>query len=99
MNILYFIADGPNEYNSSRWRVSSPYNAINKRNWKHKARIASSKIWMDQTDEAKELWQWADLISIQRVGIDKSIPAIKYWRSRGKAVVIDYDDDYFQSFI
>ena len=96
MNILYFIADGPNEYNSSRWRVSSPYNAINKRDWKHKARIASSKIWMDQTDEAKELCQWADLISIQRVGIDKSIPAIKYWRSRGKAVVIDYDDDYFR---
>lgn len=96
MNILYFIADGQNEYNSSRWRVSSVYNAINKMNWEHKARIASSRAWMDQTEDAKELCRWADIITIQRVGIDKSIPAIKYWRQQGKAVVIDYDDDYFR---
>lgn len=96
MNILYFIADGPNEYNSSRWRVSSVYNAINGRDWGHNARIASTRKWMEQDDETKELCRWADLISIQRVGIDKSIPAIKYWRSQGKAVIIDFDDDYFR---
>lgn len=96
MNILYFIADGQNEYNSSRWRVSSVYNAINRSNQPHMARIASSREWMAQTDYAKELCQWADIITIQRVGIDKSIPAIKHWRTHGKAVVIDYDDDYFR---
>lgn len=96
MNVLYFIADGINEYNSSRWRVSTPFNAINQRDWNHKARIASSQRWMKQDDETKKLCQWADIIHIQRVGIDKSIPATKYWRERGKAVVIDYDDDYFR---
>ena len=96
MNSLYFIADGPNEYNSSRWRVSSVYNAINKKDWHHKARIASSREWMAQSESAKDLCRWADIIHVQRVAIDKSIPAIKFWRQQGKAVVIDYDDDYFR---
>lgn len=97
MNIAYFIADGPNEYNSSRWRVSTQYNAIKMlNNGIDDARIASSRAWMAQDDCAKGICRWSDLIVIQRVAIDKSLPAIKYWRSQGKAVVIDYDDDYFR---
>ncbi len=96
VNILYFVADGINEYNSSRWRVSTPYNAINGRDWEHRARIASAQAWLKQTEEAVDLCRWADLISIQRVAIDTSFTSIKYWRSQGKAVVIDYDDDYFR---
>ena len=97
MKIVFFVADGPNEYNSSRWRVSSQYNAIKMMGSRGvDARIASSKSWMAQDEYARECCQWADLIIIQRVAIDKSIPAISHWRSRGKAVVIDFDDDYFR---
>lgn len=96
MNILYFVADGINEYNSSRWRVSTPYNAINGRNWEHKARIASAQDWLKQSEEAIKLCQWADLISIQRVAIATSLESVRHWRSQGKAVIIDYDDDYFR---
>lgn len=97
MNILYFVADGPNEYNSSRWRVSTQYNAIKLlSNGKDDARIMSSRLWMDPTELTKNNCRWADLIVIQRVAIEKSIPAIQYWRSQGKAVVVDFDDDYFR---
>lgn len=51
---------------------------------------------MAQDEYAKNLCEWADIIHIQRVAIDKSVPAIKHWRQQGKAVVIDYDDDYFR---
>jgi glycosyltransferase involved in cell wall biosynthesis len=95
--IAYFVADGPNEYNSSRWRVSTQYNAIKMlNNGIDDARILSSRLWMDPNDYAKATCHWSDLIVVQRVAIEKSIPAIKFWRQQGKAVVIDFDDDYFR---
>ena len=96
MNILFFVADGMNEYNSSRWRASAFYNMINRVESEHKSRIAPVSSWLKQDELGVSLCEWADIISIQRVGIDKTVELATKWRNREKAVVIDYDDDYFR---
>lgn len=97
VNIVFFVSDGLTEYNSSRWRASSFYNALNNNgNSNAKVRLGYAQSWMNQDDIAEKLCNWADVISIQRIGIDKTIDLAKKWRAKGKSVVIDYDDDYFR---
>lgn len=49
---------------------------------------------MGQTEYAKEICMQADIIHLQRVLIKDTHRDIAYWRSQGKAVVVDFDDAY-----
>lgn len=92
MNILYIVADGFREYNSSNFRVSYLADAL--RESGHKVMIVNVKHWLENTDYIKEAINHADIIHIQRVLIDSSHPILEYWKDRGKPVVVDVDDHY-----
>lgn len=93
MNIVHFISDGFREYNSSNYRVSIPASALQKSGLA-KVVILGIQQWLAQSSEAKLACARADVIVLQRVLIDDSLPQVDYWRNRGKAIVIDFDDAY-----
>ena len=93
MRILHFVADGANEYNSSNFRVAIPASAI-QRSGKAQVRIINVGHWLKQTDYGKYYCSWADIIVIQRVLVSESIEHAKNWITKGKAVVVDFDDAY-----
>jgi hypothetical protein len=92
MNILYIVADGFREYNSSNFRVSYLADAL--REAGHKIMIVNVKHWLEATNYAKEALNLADIVHIQRVLIDTSHESLEYWKSRGKPIVVDVDDHY-----
>ena len=92
MNITFIIADGLSEYNSSHWRTSIPANALLRAG--HKVSFLNIRQWMLQTEYAKSTLRQADIIHLQRVLIADTHEYLNYWRSMGKAVVVDFDDHY-----
>jgi hypothetical protein len=50
--------------------------------------------WLSQSSRCDAACAWADIIVVQRVLMDETIPYIQKWTSRGKAVVVDFDDAY-----
>lgn len=93
MNLLFFIADGYNEYNSSNFRVTIPATAI-KNSGKAGVKIMSVREWMAQTSAAKTACAWADIIILQRVLIEESVKHTQHWKARGKKILLDFDDAY-----
>lgn len=92
MHILFIVADGLNEFNSSNFRVAIPADALIRAG--HNVSIINVRQWMHQTDYCKSRCVDADIIHLQRVLIRDTHDHIKYWRSKGKAVVADWDDYY-----
>ena len=92
MVITYIVADGLNEFNSSNFRVAVPADALIKAG--HTVHILNVRQWMARTDYAKQICMSADIIHLQRVLVSDTHKDIGYWRSKGKAVVVDFDDAY-----
>lgn len=83
MNILYYISgyDGCGFY-----RVQLPAKFLNKIPGVH-ARISYQY-------ENKDIG-WADIVVLQKQTNQKALPFIQYAKSRGKKIVTEVDDDYF----
>jgi hypothetical protein len=56
--------------------------------------ILNVKHWMIQDELCRIVCSQADIIHLQRVMILETHQYISYWRSLGKAVVVDFDDRY-----
>lgn len=91
MNILFYYADGFSEYNSSNFRVSIPALALRGRVG---LRMRHVSEWLANDAPARADCSWADIIVLQRVLIESSIERGQYWVSRGKRVLVDFDDAY-----
>lgn len=92
MNIVHFVSDRFNEYNSSHFRVTIPATALN--NAGHSVNVLSISDWLKQTPIAISKCATADVIVIQRVMVQDSISNAKKWIQHGKKVILDFDDAY-----
>lgn len=92
MVIVYVVADGLNEFNSSNFRVAIPTDALIKAG--HTVHILNVRQWMARTDYARQICMNADIIHLQRVLVSDTHKDIGYWRSKGKAIAVDFDDAY-----
>ena len=91
MKIAHVVSDGPSEFNSTAHRGMIPTNYIN-RFTENQATLVHIDSWMK--DNNRLALSDADLIIVERVLVEESIDRVRYWRERGKAVVIDIDDSY-----
>lgn len=100
MNLLAFFSDGANEYNSSEWTLSTPTDSLRRlsdsipKSSKINLKLLNIAHWLRNTTEAQKWCNWADIITIQRVVIDESIERTVFWKQRGKAVALTWDDGY-----
>lgn len=92
MNSCYVVADGLSEFNSSNYRCAIPATALIRAG--HTVNILNVRHWMQQSEYAKSVLQSADIIHLQRVLLQETHKHVDYWRSRGKAVIVDFDDYY-----
>ena len=92
MVILFIVADGISEFNSSNFRVALPTDALIRAG--HEVHILNVRQWMAKTEYARSICHKADIIHLQRVLVTDTHDDIVYWRSKGKAVVVDFDDAY-----
>lgn len=92
MKIVYIVADGFQEYNSSRWRVSNLVVPLMQAGVE--VDILYYTHWLNNDPVCKYSCRDADLIVIQRVMTTESISSVLYWRNQGKAVSLDFDDSY-----
>lgn len=92
MKILHFSSDGSSEMNSARWRISNMSDALIRAG--HQVKVMAVRHWIYQTEQGRFYCNWADIIIVHRVMVQESIDAVEFWRSRGKPVVIDFDDAY-----
>jgi glycosyltransferase involved in cell wall biosynthesis len=93
INLVFFVSDGIFEYNSSHFRVTLQANALEKSGLAN-VKIVNVKEWLKQTPLAMNVCSTADVIVIQRVMIAESIEHAVKWESKGKKVVVDWDDAY-----
>ena len=93
MHVAYVHSDSKHEYNSGEWRVTLPYLAL-QRSRRHRAVIVTLPEFADCHPITVRLIEPADVLVIQRNAVGEILPAIQYWRSRGKTVVVDVDDAY-----
>ena len=80
------------EFNSSHFRTAVPGSALVRAG--HSVHWLNVKQWMQQTEYARGILQDADIIHLQRVLVTDTHKHVAYWRSRGKAVTVDFDDHY-----
>ena len=92
MNVLYVWSDLDVEYNCSWYRCHSPYLALKRAGYD--VSIIFDQQWAANGPDAQRLSERADLILFQRNCWLADFGAIIYWRSRGKVVVLDFDDAY-----
>jgi len=94
MNIAMFYSDDKKEWNSSRWRITSPTEAINA-DGKHEARAAHVQHYFENSDLGKEMRDWADVIINQRMIMEAGL-AQTYMLSKikNKTVLLEVDDAY-----
>jgi glycosyltransferase involved in cell wall biosynthesis len=93
MNIVYVVADSPEEWNSAEWRCSIPARAI-KRTGLHSAQLLDIVSFAKNTSQAQEICQAADVIVIQRNLFGPVLNAVQRWKARDKVVIADFDDAY-----
>lgn len=93
MNVLYVFADSAREWNCSEWRCAIPARAIN-RSTGNAAELLSIAEFASRTGESAARCEWADIIVVQRLLYGQVLDAVVRWRSRGKVVIVDFDDAY-----
>lgn len=93
MNILHVSSDGYSEFNSARWLVSDPSDAINKQGLAN-VKTIGMRHWLYMTDDARRAFDWCDVAIIHRVLTTETHRQIEYWRNRSKAIVLSGDDSY-----
>jgi glycosyltransferase involved in cell wall biosynthesis len=92
MNILYLYSDTVPEWNCSEHRIAVPFRAM-RRKGVH-CELAQLQAWENNPFENDPLTEKADLIIIQRNVFVPTVSKIAYWKAKGKAIVIDFDDAY-----
>jgi hypothetical protein len=90
--VVWAIADGFSEYNSSHYVCAIPHNALRANGYE--SEIIHIRDWMSNSARCKAACADADTIIIQRVLIDDSMTAARYWIERGKRVLVSFDDAY-----
>lgn len=94
MNVLFVESDSWKEYNSSYWRCIVPAKGLKL----HGINSAVCRIeeWVERDPKSQSyvLSEASDLIIIQRNLFLDMMPEVFYWQTRGKSVVVDYDDAY-----
>ena len=94
MKLVFFVSDGYGEYNSSNYRVSIPVSAMSRSGHDVDSVVLPIRDWIGQTSQGRYACSVSDVIILQRVVVDSTFEMIEYWRKRGKAVVVDFDDAY-----
>lgn len=90
--VVWAIADGYSEYNSSHYVCAIPHNALASQGYR--SEIIHVHDWMSNSAICKSACHDADTIIIQRVLINDSMPSAQYWMERGKKVLVSFDDAY-----
>jgi len=91
--ITYIYADTQAEWNCAEWRIAIPARAIN-RTKLHQAHMLDINSFINNSQEAQELCNAADIIVIQRNLFGPVLAAIQRWKARDKVVIVDFDDAY-----
>lgn len=99
MNILGIIPDG--RVNAvDAYRIVYPLSAL--RDKGHFVRIITSELVKDLADQNISFWKSFDLVTFSRAiafpSNAKAFEGALFLRSFGKAIVVDYDDDYTNTF-
>ena len=92
MIITHTFSDGPSEFNSSRWRSANPTRALIQAG--HKVHLIHIDQWMKDTDYCRRACADSDIIILQRVMVEEGRDRAKYWKEKGKTLVVDFDDAY-----
>jgi len=90
MKIAHIFADSQTENNSSMFRGVYLLNALQRAG--HTIAYSHIDAWMK--DQKRSDLADADIIVIERVLVEEAVDRVKFWKERGKAVVIDIDDAY-----
>ncbi|HHH81889.1 MAG TPA: glycosyltransferase [Chloroflexi bacterium] len=93
MNVVYVYADTKEEWNCSEWRCSIPVRAI-RRTKRHDAALISILDFVNPKGRTEALLEAADVIVVQRNLFGPVLQAIRYWKTRNKLVIADFDDAY-----
>jgi glycosyltransferase involved in cell wall biosynthesis len=93
MNVVYVYADKPHEWNCSEWRCSVPARAI-RRTGRHRAELLNIRDFGENTPEAQQVCETADVIVVQRNLFGPVLSAIQHWKARDKTIIADFDDAY-----
>jgi hypothetical protein len=93
MNIVYVYADSPEEWNSAEWRCSIPVRAF-QRSGLHNAQMLDLISFFQNTPQAQEVCNQADVIIVSRNLFGPVLTAIQRWKARDKVVIADFDDAY-----
>lgn len=81
----------PTEFNSSFWRVAVPADALRRAGYE--THVINVRNWMSNTEQARSIIARSDIVHLQRVLVNDTHNLIRSWKSLGKAIVADYDDD------
>ena len=91
--IVWVIADGFSEYNSSHFRCTLLYNQLNKSDgWT--CEIITVDDWLANNLACKKSCHNANAIIIQRVLIKESLATALIYKKLGVKVYVDFDDAY-----
>jgi hypothetical protein len=93
MNLVYVYADSPQAWDASEWRCAVPARAINGTQ-RHQAGLVSMDEFANNTLNARQACQQADVLLVQRNLVGPVLAAIQHWKAQGKAVIADFDDAY-----
>lgn len=93
MNIAFFFADSPTEYNCSRWNCEIPHKAINKTG-EHTSTMLHINEFVKNTEEAQKACIEADIIIVERNYFGDCLTMMQFWKVRGKTVMAIFDDAY-----
>jgi hypothetical protein len=90
MKVLFVGADTVAEHNCEEWRCAIPFRAL------RRAGVPCEYIhldtWIQVLDD--EFTKQADLVIFQRNIFSEAVNKINYWKTKGKAIVLDLDDAY-----
>lgn len=92
MKIAFVYADEPAERNSSIWRCLWPVEALRRAG--HDAWLVHIRSWLPRDPRAFDIGVKADVIVYERVLTGEVAGDMRFWKSHGKKIVVDFDDAY-----
>lgn len=93
MNFSIIFADKPFELNTSIWRAFVPGKALGRAG--HTVALMPIQLFQENKDEAMQACANSDFIIIERNLIGDVLTAMAFWKVRGKVIITNYDDSYF----
>lgn len=92
MIVVYVPSDKTEEWNCSEHRCVHPAQAL--ASIGHITRIIKIGNFAVNDEVAKNACKDADLIVLERSAMGPTIDSIRYWKDKGKVVILDFDDAY-----